>query len=77
MPELLNHLKQLVSQKYMHSRAFELRYYDQLSVYACIKSHFHFLNAVFRVQIQQTAVHGQGQEVDTRTCRSEEHGKSR
>ncbi|XP_049922060.1 ubiquitin-conjugating enzyme E2 T isoform X1 [Epinephelus moara] len=34
----------------------------------------HFLNAVIRVQIQQTAVHGEGQEMDRRTCCSEEHG---
>lgn len=76
----LKHLH-LFSQRYnlLQSRAFELRYCDQLcisTVYTCIKSHLHFLNAVIRVQIQQTAVHRQGQEVDTRTCCSEEHGKS-
>lgn len=47
--------------------------------YTPIKRHFsvtHFSNAVVRVQIQQTAVHGEGQKVDPRTCRSEEYGKS-
>ena len=41
-----------------------------------VKKHLHFLNAVIRVQIQQTAVHADGQEVDRGTCCSEEHGKS-
>lgn len=43
--------------------------------YIRVKRHLHFLNAVIRVQIQQTAVHGEGQEVDAGTCCSEKHGK--
>lgn len=41
-----------------------------------VKKHLHFLNAVIRVQVQQTAVYGEGQEVDTGTRCSEEHGES-
>lgn len=41
-----------------------------------IKRFLHFLNAVIGVQIQQTVVCGEGQEVDTGTCCSEEHSKS-